>query len=79
MADLGVAHLALGQSDGEPRRFERGPGAVAEQLVEARFFRRGDGVVVGLAAASEAVEDDEDEKGAIAQQVDPIKLARALR
>src|SRR5258706_10085025 len=62
--DLRVPHLSAGQSDRASRRVERGPGLIAEELIEARFVGLRDGVEFGLLTAAEAVENDEDEEGA---------------
>src|SRR4029079_3592671 len=62
MPHLGVPHLPFRQPDREARGVERGPRAVAEEGGEARFLRRGDGVVLGFAAAAEAIEDDENDE-----------------
>ena len=62
MADLGIAHLALRQPHTEFRRIDRGMRAGREQPVPVGHPRARDRIVRGVGAASEAVEDQEDDR-----------------
>src|SRR4029077_3116596 len=64
VSHLGISHLSGRQADRLASSFERGPGRFAEQRIEPRLLRRGDGVPLALFTATEAVEDDQDEERA---------------
>ena len=59
VTDLGVAHLALGQPDGEPRRAQLGRRALGEEPVEVGRVGGLDGVARRGRGLAEAVHDDE--------------------
>ena len=61
VADLGVAHLALGQADGGAGGREQTVGTRAGQAVPDRRFGQGDGVVVPLRPMPPAVQHAEDD------------------
>ncbi len=60
MADLGVAHLAVGQADEVLAGAEEGVGVLAEELVVGGFAGLCDGVAVGFGAVTPAVKDGKD-------------------
>ena len=57
VADLGVAHLAVGQADIAAGGVQEGVRAALPQPVEVRLARLADGIVGGVLAPAEAVED----------------------
>ena len=61
MADLGVAHLAVGQADEVLAGAEEGAGVVAEEGVVDGLAGLGDGVAMSFGAVAPAVEDGEDD------------------
>ena len=61
VADLGIAHLALGQADGGAGGREQPAGTRAGQAVPDRRLGQGDGVVVPLRPVTPAVQHAEDD------------------
>ena len=59
VADFAVAHLALGKTDAEPRRFEQRARAARPERVPDRGVGEGDGVSFGFRAIAPAIEYDE--------------------
>ncbi|OSM06766.1 hypothetical protein MAIT1_00377 [Magnetofaba australis IT-1] len=57
MAHLGVAHLAVGQTDMARRRLHGGEGALGAPAVEIGFVGVVDGVAFGRCAHAPAIED----------------------
>ncbi len=64
VADLAVAHLALGQPDGEAGRVEQGARRALPQPVPGRRAAQLDGVAFAHRAEAPAVEHDQDDRGA---------------
>ena len=62
VADLGVAHLALGQAHRHLGGIDGGVRARCQQLAVVRHAGVGDGIVGGRLRATEAVEDQEDDR-----------------
>ena len=62
VADLAVAHLALGQADEVLAGAEEGVGVLAQQRVVGWLAGLGDGVAGGFGAVAPAVEDGEDDR-----------------
>ena len=60
VADLGVAHLPLGQTHVKPGSLERGVGVLGEEAVEIRRFGDIDGVAARGGGETVAVHDDQD-------------------
>jgi hypothetical protein len=61
MANLAVAHLAVGKADVLAAGMDQRVGILLEQLIIGGLAREGDGIGVGFGAVAPAVEDDEDE------------------
>ena len=59
MADLAVAHLAVGQADGWAGGVNRCVGEIFDEGVVGRFAGESDGVALGFGAVAPAVEDSE--------------------
>ena len=59
VADLGVAHLSLGQADVQAGAGDQRVGRLAPEPVPHRGAGGGDGVVPALLAVSPAVQDDQ--------------------
>ena len=57
MADLGIPHLAFGQADVPARGMQEGVRAGIPQAGEGGGLREADGVIVGVFAPAEAVQD----------------------
>ncbi len=62
VADLAVAHLAVGQPDERAAGVNQRVGILAQQAVVGRLAGQRDGVGLGFGAVSPAVEDDENER-----------------
>jgi len=75
VADLGIAHLAVGEADEVLAGAEEGVGEVAQEPVVDRFAGLGYGVAVGLGAVAPAVEDGEDDGFGHAE----VRIARVPR
>ena len=63
MADLGVAHLPVGQPDGAAARGQRRVRIALPERVEDRRVRQRDGVAGTVRRESPAIEDDEADRG----------------
>ncbi len=62
VADLGVAHLAVGQADEVVAGAEEGVGEVAQERVVDGLAGEGDCVAVGVGAVAPAVENCENDR-----------------
>jgi hypothetical protein len=63
LADLGIAHLLMRQADRLFGSIDQRMRVVVPQTVKVWFVRKGDCIVVGIFAITEAVEDNQEDRG----------------